>query len=197
MGDLERLCGRVTLGRANARDLIALRLSIEIIPRLRQTLNDSRSSLLQVLSESLDELEDVRSLIAGAIADEPPATANEPGMIRDEFSPELDELRNLARSGKSYIAAIEARERGRTGISTLKVKFNNVFGYFIEISNSNKDRVPTDYERKQTLVNAERYTTPELKEYEAKVLGAEERIIELEIELFNDIRRRVALSHKT
>ncbi len=192
MGDLERLCGKVTLGRANGRDLIALRLSIEIIPRLRQSLNDSRSSLLQVLSESLDELEDLRSLIADAIADEPPATTSEPGMIRDGFNPELDEIRNLARSGKSYIAAIEARERGRTSISTLKVKFNNVFGYFIEISNSNKDRVPTDYERKQTLVNAERYTTPELKEYEAKVLGAEERIIELEIELFNDIRRRVA-----
>ena len=192
MADLERLCGKVTLGRANARDLIALRLSIEIIPRLRQSLSDSRSSLLQVLAESLDELEDLKSLIAGVIADEPPAAANEPGMIRDGFSPELDELRNLAHSGKSYIAAIEARERGRTGISTLKVKFNNVFGYFIEISHANKDRVPSDYERKQTLVNAERFTTPELKEYEAKVLGAEERIIELEVELFNDVRRRVA-----
>lgn len=192
MGDLERLCGKVTLGRANARDLIALRLSIEIIPRLKQTLGDSRSSLLQVLEESLDELDDVRALIAEAIADEPPAAANEAGMIRDGFNPELDELRNLAHSGKSYIAAIEARERGRTGIATLKVKFNNVFGYFIEISNSNKDRVPTDYERKQTLVNAERFTTPELKEYEAKVLGAEERILTLEIELFNDVRRRIA-----
>jgi DNA mismatch repair protein MutS len=192
MGDLERLCGKVTLGRANARDLIALRLSIEIIPQLRRALTDSRSSLLEVLSESLDELDDVSSLIANAISDEPPATTSEPGMIRDGFNPELDELRNLAHSGKSYIAAIEARERGRTGISTLKVKFNNVFGYFIEISNSNKARVPSDYERKQTLVNAERYTTPELKEYEAKVLGAEERIIELEVELFNDVRRRVA-----
>lgn len=192
MADLERLCGKVTLGRANARDLISLRLSIEILPRLRQSLSDSRSSLLQVLAESLDELEDLRSLIAGAIADEPPAAMNEPGMIRDGYSPELDELRNLAHSGKSYIAAIEARERGRTGISTLKVKFNNVFGYFIEISHANKDRVPSDYERKQTLVNAERFTTPELKEYEAKVLGAEERIVELEVELFNDVRRRVA-----
>lgn len=196
MGDLERLCGKVTLGRANARDLIALRLSIEIIPRLRQTLSDSRSSLLQILNESLDELSDIRSLVAEAIADEPPAAANEAGMIRDGFNPELDELRNLAHSGKSYIAAIEARERGRTNISTLKVKFNNVFGYFIEISNSNKDRVPPDYERKQTLVNAERFTTPELKEYEAKVLGAEERILTIEIELFNDVRRRVALEVK-
>ena len=196
MGDLERLCGKVTLGRANARDLIALKNSIEIIPRLRQTLEGSRSSLLQILDESLDELADVRGLIAEAIADEPPAAANEAGMIRDGFNPELDELRNLAHSGKSYIAAIEARERGRTNISTLKVKFNNVFGYFIEISNSNKDRVPPDYERKQTLVNAERFTTPELKEYEAKVLGAEERILTLEIELFNDVRRRVALEVK-
>ncbi len=192
MSDLERLCGKVTLGRANARDLIALRQSIELVPRLRQTLADCRSSLLEVLAESMDELADIRSLIAEAIADEPPAAVNEAGMIRDGFHPELDELRNLAHSGKSYIAAIEARERGRTNISTLKVKFNNVFGYFIEISNSNKDKVPTDYERKQTLVNAERFTTPELKEYEAKVLGAEERILTLEIELFTDIRRRVA-----
>lgn len=192
MGDLERLCGKVTLGRANARDLIALRLSLEIIPRLGQTLADSRSSLLEVLAESLDELADIRSLIAEAIADEPPAAANEAGMIRDGFNPELDELRNLAHSGKSYIAAIEARERGRTNISTLKVKFTSVFGYFIEISNANKDKVPADYERKQTLVNAERFTTPELKEYEAKVLGAEERILTLEVELFTDVRRRVA-----
>ena len=192
MGDLERLCGKVTMGRANARDLIALRLSLEIIPRLKQTLSDSHSSLLEVLAESMDELADVRSLIAEAIADEPPAAANEAGMIRDGFNPELDELRNLAHSGKSYIAAIEARERGRTNISTLKVKFNNVFGYFIEISNANKDKVPPDYERKQTLVNAERFTTPELKEYEAKVLGAEDRILTLEVELFTDIRRRVA-----
>src|SRR5262249_11897285 len=113
-------------------------------------------------------------------------------MIRDGFNAELDELRNLARSGKSYIAAIEARERGRTGISSLKVKFNNVFGYFIEISNSNRDRVPGDYERRQTLVNSERYTTPELKEHEAKVLGAEERILELEVQLFNQLRRQIA-----
>ena len=193
MADLERLTGKITLGRANARDLIALQQSIEVIPVLRQHLADSRASLLQVLVENLDELEDVRSLISGAIANDPPATTIEPGMIRDGFNPELDELRNLARSGKSYIAAIEARERGRTGISSLKVKFNNVFGYFIEISNSNKDRVPTDYERKQTLVNSERYTTPELKEYEAKVLGAEERILELEIQLFTELRKQIAL----
>jgi DNA mismatch repair protein MutS len=192
MADLERLAGKVTLGRATARDLIALRQSIEVIPNLRRALADSRASLLQVITENMDDLEDVRSLVAEAIADEPPAVTSEPGMIRDGYNAELDELRNLARSGKSYIAAIEARERGRTRISSLKVKFNNVFGYFIEISNANKDRVPENYERKQTLVNSERYTTPELKEYEAKVLGAEERIVELEIELFTQVRRRIA-----
>jgi DNA mismatch repair protein MutS len=192
MGDLERLASKITLGRANARDLLALRQSIEVIPALRQNLADSRASLLLVLAENLDELEDIRDLISSAIADNPPATTNEPGMIRDGCNPELDELRNLSRSGKSYIAAIEARERGRTGVSSLKVKFNNVFGYFIEISNANKDRVPADYERKQTLVNSERYTTPELKEYELKVLGAEERILELEIQLFTQFRQQIA-----
>jgi DNA mismatch repair protein MutS len=192
MADLERLAGKITLGRANARDLISLRQSIEIIPSLRQHLSDSRASLLQTLVENLDELEDIRSLISIAIADDPPAATSEPGMIRDGFNAELDELRSLARSGKSYIAAIEARERGRTGISSLKVKFNNVFGYFIEISNSNKDRVPADYERKQTLVNSERYTTPELKEYETKVLGAEERILELEVQIFTELRKQLA-----
>ena len=192
MADLERLAGKITLGRANARDLTALRQSIEVIPSLRRHLADSRASLLQTLAENLDELEDIRSLISGAIADDPPATAGEPGMIRDGFNAELDELRNLARSGKSYITAIEARERGRTGVSSLKVKFNNVFGYFIEISNANKDRVPADYERKQTLVNSERYTTPELKEYETKVLGAEERILELEAQIFAEVRKQIA-----
>jgi DNA mismatch repair protein MutS len=192
MADLERLASKITLGRASARDLIALRQSIEVIPSLRRAIADSRASLLQTLAENPDELDDIRSLIAAAISDDPPATTAEPGMIRDGFNAELDELRALSSSGKSYIAAIEARERGRTGISTLKVKFNNVFGYFIEISNSNKSRVPADYERKQTLVNSERYTTPELKEYEAKVLGAEERILELETQLFTDVRRAVA-----
>src|SRR5262249_9327940 len=191
MADLERLAGKITMNRANARDLTALGQSIEVLPSLRRTIANSRASLLQILAENLDELEDIKSLLAEAIADEPPATTTEAGMIREGFSPELDELRNLAHSGKSYIAAIEARERGRTGIASLKVKFNNVFGYFIEISNANRDKVPTDYERKQTLVNSERYTTPELKEYETKVLGAEERIIELESELFPGIRRRI------
>ncbi len=191
MADLERLSGKITLGRANARDLNSLKSSLDTVPALRRMLSDSRANMIKGLKEGLDEMVDVRELIERAIAVDPPAGVNEAGMIRDGYEPELDELRNLAHSGKSYIAAIEARERGRTGVGSLKVKFNNVFGYFIEISNANRDRVPSEYERKQTLVNSERYTTPELKEYEAKVLGAEERILELEISIFNDIRRRI------
>ncbi len=192
LADLERLAGKITLGRINPRELQALRHSIETLPALRRQIAQAQASLLQTLAENFDDLSDLGELIQIAIADEPPATASEAGIIRAEYNAELDELRNLATSGKSYIAAIEARERGRTGIASLKVKFNNVFGYFIEISNTNRDKVPADYERKQTLVNAERYTTPELKEYEIKVLGAEERIIILEIELFKEIRLKLA-----
>ncbi len=192
LADLERLAGKITLGRINPRELQALRQSIETLPALRRQIAQAQASLLQTLAENFDDLNDLGELIQTAIADEPPATASEAGIIRAEYNAELDELRNLATSGKSYIAAIEARERGRTGIASLKVKFNNVFGYFIEISNTNRDKVPADYERKQTLVNAERYTTPELKEYEIKVLGAEERIIILEIELFKEIRLKLA-----
>jgi DNA mismatch repair protein MutS len=192
LSDIERLTGKITLGRANARDLVALRISIEIIPEVRQSLTSWQSDLVQVLYESLDELTDVRSLIAEAIADDPPPSLNDVGIIREGYHAELDELRHLANSGKSYIAAIESRERGRTGISSLKVRFNNIFGYFIEVSHSNRDKVPADYERKQTLANSERFTTPELKEYEVRVLGAEERIAQLELELFTAVRQRVA-----
>jgi DNA mismatch repair protein MutS len=192
LADLERLAGKITLGRIHPRELQSLRQSIETFPSLRRQIADAQASLLQTLAENFDDLSDLGELIQTAIADDPPAAANEPGIIRAEYNAELDELRSLATSGKSYIAAIEARERGRTGIATLKVKFNNVFGYFIEISHTNRDKVPADYERKQTLVNAERYTTPELKEYEVKVLGAEERIIALEIELFKEIRLKLA-----
>jgi len=192
MGDLERLTGRVTMGRASARDLLALGQSLQQIPGLRRILGSMNTALICRQTNDLDELADLRELISEAIADDPPAAINEPGMIRDGYHAELDELRSLARSGKSHIAAIEARERGRTGIGSLKVRFNNIFGYFIEISNANRDRVPADYERKQTLVNAERYTTPELKEYERKVLGAEERILILEVEIFAQIRGAIA-----
>ncbi len=192
MGDIERLAGKLTLNRATARDLLALARSFEVIPDLKSQLTGSHAALLAGLGNGLDELGDIRDLISAAISNDAPQAANEAGMIRDGYNPELDELRHLAHSGKSYIASIEARERGRTGISSLKVKFNNVFGYFIEVSNSQKSRVPDDYVRKQTLVNAERYTMAELKEYEAKVLGAEERILELEISIFDEVRRSVA-----
>jgi DNA mismatch repair protein MutS len=193
VADLERLMGRISLGRATPRDLVALKSSADCVPNLKELLSDASASLLEILAESLDELEDIRELIGASIVDEPPATLNDSGYIRAGYNAELDELRSISTSGKGFIAAIESRERTRTGISTLKVKFNNVFGYFIEISKTNLRNVPNDYERKQTLVNAERFTTPELKEYEEKVLGAEERINEIEQELFTEIRQSVAL----
>jgi DNA mismatch repair protein MutS len=191
--DLERLMARISLGRANARDLVALKTSAEVIPHIKEMLADATSSLLEVLAESLDELQDLRDLIGRSIGDDPPATLTDGGYIRAGYNAELDELRGLSASSKSFIAAIESRERSRTGISTMKVKFNNVFGYFIEVSKSNVKNVPADYERRQTLTNAERYTTPELKQYEAKVLGAEERISEIEQVLFTEIRQAVSV----
>jgi DNA mismatch repair protein MutS len=191
--DLERLMARISLGRANARDLVALKTSADSIPHIKETLADANASLLEVLADNLDELQDLRDLIGTSIADDPPATLTDGGYIRAGHNAELDELRQLSSSSKSFIAAIESRERTRTGISSLKVKFNNVFGYFIEISKANAKNAPADYERKQTLANAERYTTSELKEYEAKVLGAEERISEIEQTLFAGIRQAVSV----
>ena len=193
VSDLERLMARISLGRATPRDLVALKNSADAIPQIKEMLGDANSSLLEVLAENLDELSDLRDLVNASIEDEPPATMADGGYIRTGYNAELDELRELAMSSKTIIARIETRERARTGIASLKVKFNNVFGYFIEISKSNIKSVPADYERRQTLSNAERYTTPELKEYEAKVLGAEERMAEIEQELFSTIRQVVAL----
>ncbi len=192
VADLERLVGRIHLGTASPRDLVALRLTLEQVPKIRQALNDSASSLLQVLFENMDELPGIRDLIATAICDEPPPTMNDGGVIRDGFNAELDELRATSSNAKQTIAALEARERTRSGISNLRVRFNNVFGYFIEVSKGAVSRVPADYERRQTLTNAERYTTPELKEWERHVLGAEERIKELEAGIFADVRTQVA-----
>jgi DNA mismatch repair protein MutS len=193
VSDLERLMGRISLGRATARDLVALKSSADCIPAVKEYLSDATSSLLEVLAESLDELADIRELVGRSLVDDPPLSLADGGYIRSGYNADLDELREIASSSKSIIARIEARERTRTGISSLKVKFNNVFGYFLEISKSNLKSVPDDYERRQTLTNAERYTTPELKEYEAKVLGAEERISELEQQLFLTIRQAVAV----
>src|SRR5206468_7844373 len=138
------------------------------------------------------ELPDVAELILDAIADEPPLNITDGGTIRAGFNAELDELRDLSQNGKQYIAQIEARERQRTGIQSLKVRFNNVFGYYIEITRANMHLAPADYERKQTLANAERFTTPELKDYERKVLDAEDKILTLERELFAEVRKRTA-----
>ena len=192
VADLERLVGRLNLGSATPRDLLALRISLDRVPKVRELLANAESSLLQVLNESMDELADVRALIASAIEDDPPAKVVDGGVIRSGYSAELDELRSLSRDAKQTIAALEAEERARTAIGTLRIRYNNVFGYFIEVSKANSARVPADYERRQTLANAERFTTTALKEWESKVLGAEERILQLESELFSLMCRQVS-----
>ncbi len=189
--DLERLLSRCTLETASARDLLALRKTFEVLPHLRRLLSSAKVALLRELSAQLDELPDLRDLIARTISEEAPADLSTPGTIRAGYHSELDELRSLRAHGQQYIAEMEARERERTGIGSLKVRFNNVFGYYIEVSKPNLARVPADYERKQTLVNAERFTTPELKEYEHKVLSAEEKILALERQLFAQVRATV------
>ena len=188
VADLERLVGRLNLGSCTARDLIALRRSIGQAPLINRELSDSRSLLLQVLSENIFELPGLANLIDRSIVDDPPIILGDGGVIKDGYDAELDDLRTISRSGKQTIASFEEAERERTGIPTLKVRFNNVFGYYIEISKAQLSRVPDDYERKQTLANAERFTTPQLKEWEQKVLGAEERIVQLEAEIFTRIR---------
>jgi DNA mismatch repair protein MutS len=193
--DLERLTSRITLGLASPRELVALRRSLAQLPVLKNFLTPppaGGSELLRQLHAEIDELTDVRERLERAIADEPPALATEPGMIRAGYHAELDELRNLSQHSKQIIAAMEERERKRTGIASLKIRFNQVFGYYIEISKPNLHLAPADYERKQTLVNAERFTSSELKDYERKILAADERILEIERQLFVDIRSSVA-----
>ncbi|HSK71333.1 MAG TPA: DNA mismatch repair protein MutS [Pyrinomonadaceae bacterium] len=191
IADLERLIGRLNLGTASPRDLIALNRSLSQTPNIHLALSDAQSLLLQVLSENIFELPEIQDLIARAISDEPPMNIADGGVIRDRFNEEIDELRQISRSAKQTIAAFEEQEKRRTGIANLRVKFTNVFGYFIEISKGNLSRVPPDYERRQTLTNVERFTTPNLKEWEEKVLGADERIKELETEIFQNIRAQV------
>ena len=190
--DIERLVGRVALGTAGPRDLVALRLSIGAIPRLRLILDEVQAPLLRSLLAELDDLDDVRDLIARTLIDEPGAFARDGGFTRAGIDPALDELKAISRSGRQVIAEMEERERARTGISSLKVRFNRVFGYYIEISRSNLHAVPGDYQRKQTIAGGERFTTPALKEYEEKVLGADERILERELDIFESLRKAVA-----
>ena len=195
--DLERLTSRVTLGVATPRDLLALHASLEKVPRVRELLQPGGDSgtvaaRLTDLRERMDEMADVRGTIARGIADDPPALATEPGVIRVGFHAELDELRDVLKHGRQLIAAMEDRERKRTGIASLKIRYNQVFGYYIEISKPNLSLVPADYERKQTLVNAERFTSSELKDHERKVLSAEERSLEIERRLYGEIRESIA-----
>jgi DNA mismatch repair protein MutS len=190
--DLERLLAKVTLGSAGPRDLLALGRSIEKIPAVKRCFDTQQAARLRSLHDRLDELPDVANLILEAIADDPPLNLTDGGTIRAGYHAELDEYRDLSLNGKQYISQIETRERQRTGIQSLKVRFNNVFGYYIEITRANQHLAPADYERKQTLANAERFTTPELKDYERKVLDAEDRILTLEKELFAAVRKRAA-----
>jgi len=195
--DLERLTSRITLGQALPRELLALRKSLAQLPVLREFTVDRSGSakgseLLRELHDEIDELVDVRELLEKAIADEPPALATDPGIIRAGYAAELDELRNLSQHSKQIIASMEERERKRTGIASLKIRFNQVFGYYIEVSKPNLHLAPSDYERKQTLVNAERFTSPELKDYERKILAADERILQIERQLFVDVRGSIA-----
>ena len=190
--DLERLNGRVSLGRANARDLIALKLSILRLPAIKKKLADSTSELLSETSSSMHSLQEVAEIIDRAICDDPPVSLKEGGLIREGFSHELDELISITRDGKAWIADLALTEKARTGISTLKIGYNKIYGYYIEVSKANLHLVPQDYIRKQTLVNGERYITESLKEYEEKVLGAEEKKIDLEYEIFEQIRGKVA-----
>jgi DNA mismatch repair protein MutS len=190
--DLERLLAKVTLGSAGPRDLLALGKSLERTPQLRQRVQTRQSARLQAIRDSLDDVPEAHQAIVSCLADEPPLNLSDGGAIRPGYNAELDELRDLSRNGRQYIAQIEARERERTGIQSLKVRFNNVFGYYIELSKANQHLAPPDYERKQTLVNAERFTTPELKDYERKVLDAEDKILSLEKELFGQVRKLAA-----
>jgi DNA mismatch repair protein MutS len=190
--DLERLVARAALSTAGPRELVSLRLSLAAVPRVKLILRDVQAPLLTSLCAELDDLTDVRELVERTLIDEPPAIAREGGFTRDGVDSELDDLRTISRSGRQVIADMEERERARTGISSLKVRFNRVFGYYIEISKSNLHLAPDDYKRKQTIAGGERFTTPALKEYEAKVLGADERILERELEIFEKLRARVA-----
>ncbi len=191
MNDLERLLGKIGCGRANARDVVALKNSLQLIEPIKALLLNSQNDEFIKLAHELPDHLELNKLIDQTLKDDPPLVLNEGNMIRDGYNPELDELRTISKSGKDFILQMQQKEIERTGIHSLKIKYNSVFGYYIEISNSNLASVPLDYVRKQTLVNAERYITPELKEYEEKVLGAEEKIIKIEFQIFQELREKL------
>ena len=190
--DIERLVGRAALGIAGPRDLVSLRQSIAVIPRVRLLLDDLQAPLVKSLVAELDDLADLRDALERTLVEDPPAVARDGGMIRDGVDAALDGLRDISRSGKLNIARMEEAERARTGINSLKIRYNRVFGYYIEVSKSNLANVPDDYHRKQTIAGGERFITPALKEYEERVLGADERILEREVAIFERLRADVA-----
>ena len=190
--DLERLMGRVSYKSANPRDLIALMNSLQMLPHIRTLLAEFTSSEWTQIFEDIDPLQDIESLIEAAIDPEPPLTIKEGGIIKTGYNEEVDHLRLAKTEGKHWLANLEAEERERTGIKNLKIKFNRVFGYYLEVTNSYKDLVPQEWIRKQTLANAERYTTPELKKMEEDILGAEDKLFSLEYDLFTEIREKIA-----
>jgi DNA mismatch repair protein MutS len=189
--DLERLLGRVALDSAGPREVMALAGTLGCLPGIVAAVSSFEAALWRKLNTRMDAMEDLHEMIVRSIADEPPVSLTDGGVIRAGIDAELDELRELSRSGRQALVAIEERERQRTGIGSLKVRFNSVFGYYLEVTKANAKAVPADYERKQTLVNAERFTTPELKEYETKILTAQERSGEIERRLFAELRRQL------
>lgn len=190
--DLERLISRVVYQTANPRDLIAFRSSLEMLPAIKTLLQDLSSPLVRELDEQLDPLTDICTLITESIEDEPPISIREGGMIKTGYDEQVDHLRNAKTEGKTWLAKIEEEEREKTGIKNLRIKYNKVFGYYLEVTNSYKDLVPEYYTRKQTLTNAERYITPELKELEETILGAEDKLTALEYEIFCKVRNQIA-----
>ncbi len=189
--DLERLITRISYQTANPRDLIAFRNSIEMLPPIRTLLSDVDGALADEIKADFDCLEDLYELIQSSIQEEPPISVREGGIIKDGYNEEVDRLRSAKTQGKSWLADVEAKEREKTGIKNLRIKYNKVFGYYLEVTNSFKDQVPDYYVRKQTLTNAERYITPELKELEDTILGAEDRLVSLEYELFRQVRQQI------
>ena len=190
--DLERLISRITYKSANPRDLIAFKRSLEMLPHIRQLLKELKSPLLETVREEMDGLEDLYGLIDSAIVEDPPLTVREGGIIKDGYREEADKLRHAKTEGKSWLLELEQKEKEKTGIKNLRIKYNKVFGYYLEVTNSFKDMVPDYYIRKQTLTNAERYTTEELKNLEDIILGAEDKLFVLEYDLFCQVREEIA-----
>jgi len=192
ISDIERLIGRISTTSGRPRDLGSLRDSSSHITEIKNQLEGADTKILKQIADSIDDLSDIRGMLKEVLVDEPPLSSRDGGIIRDGVNTELDELRSIRRDGKKWIAELEAKEKASTAISSLKIGYNRVFGYYIEVTKTHQSSVPEHYIRKQTLVNAERYITQELKEYEEKLLGAEDKILDIERELFEGIRIKVA-----